>query len=97
MSKKTRSFKTFEQDLARSQNRLQPQIVEGAQTRYADHITVAAGSSTTTRSILALPTQPLLLQPPLAKEPESVAPNITPENENEERTQVINLLEFFFC
>jgi hypothetical protein len=31
MSKKTRFFKTFEQDLARSQDRLRPQIVEGTQ------------------------------------------------------------------
>ena len=46
MSKKTRSFKTFEQDLARSQNCLQPQIIEGTQMRYAEHVTVAAGSST---------------------------------------------------
>jgi hypothetical protein len=94
MSKKSRSFKTFEQDLARSQSRLGPQIVEGTQTRYAEHVTFAAGSSTTSRSILPLPTQPLLLQAPLAKEPELVVPDAVPVPENEqekEKTQVCSI------
>jgi hypothetical protein len=94
MSKKTRSFKTFEQDLARSQNRLWPQIIEGTQTRYAEHVTVAAGSSTTSRSTLPLPTQPILLTTPLAKEPELVE-TISKDEKEKERTQARNLLLCF--
>jgi hypothetical protein len=96
MSKKTRSFKTFEQDLARSQDRLQPQIIEGTQTRYAEHVTIAGGSSTTSRSILPLPTQPILLTTPLAKEPELVEPvSIDKDEKGKEKTQARNLLFSF--
>ena len=95
MSKKTRSFKTFEQDLARSQDRLRPQIVEGTQTRYAEHVTVAAGSSTTSRSILPLPTQPILLKTPLTKDPELVETISKDEKGKEkERTQARNTTLF---